>query len=428
MDRLAALPGDMMFFTQVTLEAADDPEFLEAMQRARVGGVLIGVESVAEGSLAKVKKTFNSTGDRLVAQLRAFRDHRVMVLGSFIFGLPSDGDDIAARTIEVADRSGMAFAQFLMLAPFPRSVDFAVWEKKMVGSQIDGVPLSRYWLIPIHRRPRSFSDSAEIAAAVQAQTGEAWKQFYGLLRIWKRSAFATTLKARLMFVLLSKTFLHMYFHGGVSTDSARVKRSSWIVKQTSALAKRLFMAAPMPGLQMPRLCRPEDGAWRTFRQRRTEIRLMVLVVPTPYSTKRASDRQLPRLTARAQRWSARRAPALAAAAVAARAAAACAAAVARDLRRCRRTTPRWPPSASSHFSAHGRRRPCSNGASRVVLERILNELKSRQANRIKREMVGAAGVANGDRVRAEVGKRLQPRLEDRPHRVVALEIDAANFS
>ena len=33
MARLAQLPDDMVFFTQITMEAAEDPEFLDAMQR-----------------------------------------------------------------------------------------------------------------------------------------------------------------------------------------------------------------------------------------------------------------------------------------------------------------------------------------------------------------------------------------------------------
>uniref|UniRef100_UPI003B98385B hypothetical protein n=1 Tax=Klebsiella pneumoniae TaxID=573 RepID=UPI003B98385B len=48
MDRLAQLPDDMVFFTQITMEAAEDPEFLIAMKRAKVKGALVGVEAVTE--------------------------------------------------------------------------------------------------------------------------------------------------------------------------------------------------------------------------------------------------------------------------------------------------------------------------------------------------------------------------------------------
>src|SRR6266498_5935535 len=50
MNRLAQLPDDMVFYTQITMEASEDPEFLEAMRRAHIRGALVGVESVtAEG-------------------------------------------------------------------------------------------------------------------------------------------------------------------------------------------------------------------------------------------------------------------------------------------------------------------------------------------------------------------------------------------
>ena len=51
MERLAELPSDMVFFTQITMEAAEDPEFLDAMRKAHIKGALVGVEAVTpEGS------------------------------------------------------------------------------------------------------------------------------------------------------------------------------------------------------------------------------------------------------------------------------------------------------------------------------------------------------------------------------------------
>src|SRR5207249_11131670 len=87
---LAQLPADMIFFTQITMEAAEDTEFLDAMQAAHIKGALVGVESVTPEGLKDVYKEFNSAGEDLVDRLRTFRRHGVYVLGSFIFGLPSD--------------------------------------------------------------------------------------------------------------------------------------------------------------------------------------------------------------------------------------------------------------------------------------------------------------------------------------------------
>ena len=35
------LPDDMVFFTQITMEAAEDPAFLQAIARARIRGALV---------------------------------------------------------------------------------------------------------------------------------------------------------------------------------------------------------------------------------------------------------------------------------------------------------------------------------------------------------------------------------------------------
>lgn len=90
MDGLAKLPDDMVFFTQITMEAAEDPAFLQAMARARIRGALVGVEAVTPEGLKAVHKGFNLVGEMLVERLQTFRLHGVHVLGSFIFGLPSD--------------------------------------------------------------------------------------------------------------------------------------------------------------------------------------------------------------------------------------------------------------------------------------------------------------------------------------------------
>jgi radical SAM superfamily enzyme YgiQ (UPF0313 family) len=88
MARLAELPSDMVFFTQITMEAAEDVAFLDAMRRANIKGALVGIEAVTPEGLKDVYKNFNDVGDALVARLRTFRERGVHVLGSFIFGLP----------------------------------------------------------------------------------------------------------------------------------------------------------------------------------------------------------------------------------------------------------------------------------------------------------------------------------------------------
>ena len=254
MARLAELPGDMNFFTQITMEAAEDPEFLDAMKLAKIRGALVGVESVTAEGLKSVYKEFNYSGEDLIHNLQKFRDHGVHVLGSFIFGLPSDREDTFAATHDLAQKANITFAQFVMLTPFPGTVDFERWEKAQGDNveKIGGVPLTRYWLIPPALRPKMFMPHPSMTSEeMRARTQGVWDDFYSIGSIWKRSACAHTLRARLAFMFISKLYRQMYASTGIATDSARRSHATQWARLLAKPCRRLFQAAPMPDLQVP---------------------------------------------------------------------------------------------------------------------------------------------------------------------------------
>jgi radical SAM superfamily enzyme YgiQ (UPF0313 family) len=254
MSRLERLPDDVVFYTQITMEAAEDPEYLDAMRRARIRGARVGIESVTPEGLKAVYKDFNDAGEALVTKLQGFRDHGVHVLGSFIFGLPTDTPSTFETTAIVAQRAGVSFAQFVMLTPLPGTIDFGKWEKETSSQQtVGGVPLSRYWLIPSRERPKIYASHPVMSSdEIRAGTQRTWDVFYSLPRVWERSKCVRSLKARLAFVLLSKLYRQMYANTGIATDSARVARSASRARLLAGLARRLFMGKPMPELQIPR--------------------------------------------------------------------------------------------------------------------------------------------------------------------------------
>ncbi len=254
MAELAKLPKDMVFFTQITMEAAEDGDYLDAMRRANIKGALVGVEAVTPEGLKAVFKDFNYSGDALAKQLQTFRKHGVHVLGSFIFGLPTDKPATFDATVEMALKSGVTFAQFVMMTPFPGTVDFARWEKEQAKdpTMVEEVPITRYWLIPTAIRPKMFTPHPTMSSdEIRNRTQGVWDRFYGWKAVWERSACTPNLRARVAFVFLSKLYRQMYAGTGISTDSARRKKSKstarWMAKQT----KRLFQAKPMPELMAP---------------------------------------------------------------------------------------------------------------------------------------------------------------------------------
>jgi radical SAM superfamily enzyme YgiQ (UPF0313 family) len=254
MARLARLPKDMVFFTQITMEAAEDPEFLTAMNQAHIKGALVGVESVTPEGLKDVYKDFNLVGEELVQRLQQFRKHGVHVLGSFIFGLPSDRPETFHATADLAQRADVAFAQFVMLTPFPGTVDFERWEEAMKqdATRIAGIPITRHWLIPQAQRPKVYSPHPVMTPdEIRSRTQAVWDDFYSLSRIWKRSSCTSTLRARLAFVFISKLYRQMYANTGIATDSARVSRAEKWARLIAPPTRRLFAADPMPDLEIP---------------------------------------------------------------------------------------------------------------------------------------------------------------------------------
>ncbi len=213
----------------------------------------VGTQYRAAQDNGPVYKDFNLSGENLVKRLRTFSEHGVHVLGSFIFGLPTDREDTFAATHDLAQKAGITFAQFVMLTPFPGTVDFNRWEKRPdAQTMIDGIPLSRYWLIPPHKRPKMFMPHRTMSSAqMRDRTQKVWDNFYSFKSVWRRSHCTPNLRARLAFVFISKLYRSMYAKTGIATDSARQQRAGRWARWLAIPCRKLFKASPMPDLQIP---------------------------------------------------------------------------------------------------------------------------------------------------------------------------------
>jgi radical SAM superfamily enzyme YgiQ (UPF0313 family) len=251
MEELAKLPRDMVFYTQMTMEAGEDVAFLDAMKKANIKGALVGIEAVTPEGLKAIYKDWNLAGDAMARQLQTFKVHGVHVLGSFIFGLPTDRPSTFDATVAMAKQAGITFAQFVMMTPFPGTVDFGRWEKEQAVNPtlVGDVPITRYWLIPSAVRPKMFTPHPTMSSdEIRERTQKVWDEFYQWGAIWKRSACTPNLKSRIAFMFLSKLYRQMYAGTGISTDSARRKKSKAWAKWTAHQCKKLFRAKPMPEL------------------------------------------------------------------------------------------------------------------------------------------------------------------------------------
>ena len=89
------------------------------------------------------------------------------------------------------------------------------------------------------------------AEEIRQGTQRVWDRFYSLPAVWRRSTCVRSIRARLAFVVISKLYRQMYANTGIATDSARVARSARRALWLAKIARRLFVAAPMPDLPEP---------------------------------------------------------------------------------------------------------------------------------------------------------------------------------
>jgi radical SAM superfamily enzyme YgiQ (UPF0313 family) len=249
LDRLAReVPRDMHFCTQITMEVADDPEFLAAMKRARIVGALIGIETITEEGLKATRKLFNSSGAALEEKLETIRQKGFpYILGSFIFGIESDTTETLDQTIRFSRDCGIALAQFIPMTPLPGTVDFHQMRKgknalKLLKPDYD------YWLDPNHPRvlyqhPRMAAD--QILNGIE----RAWKEFYSwssITRRAKRFGLVAQPKKFLAYLVICRGLLTRYKRYGLSADSAVHGTNRKLATMLGRVALALMKRKPAP--------------------------------------------------------------------------------------------------------------------------------------------------------------------------------------
>jgi radical SAM superfamily enzyme YgiQ (UPF0313 family) len=107
-----------VFYTEASINLADDPELLNLMALAGFDSVFIGIESPDELSLAECHKIQNKNRDLLACVKRIHRSG-MQVMGGFIVGFDSDLPSIFQQQIDFIQKSGIVIAMVGMLQAPP---------------------------------------------------------------------------------------------------------------------------------------------------------------------------------------------------------------------------------------------------------------------------------------------------------------------
>jgi radical SAM superfamily enzyme YgiQ (UPF0313 family) len=110
----------MGFFTEASVNLADDAELRSLMVAAGFTKVFVGIETPSVESLVECRKVQNQGRD-LVAAVETLQRDGLQVMGGFIVGFDSDQEDIFKRQFEFIQRSGVVTAMVGLLSALPQT-------------------------------------------------------------------------------------------------------------------------------------------------------------------------------------------------------------------------------------------------------------------------------------------------------------------
>lgn len=112
----------VMFFTEASLDLADDPELLELLGEANFASVFVGIESTNEASLRETKK-FQNVRPRgtLVEKVRRIQDAGLEVWCGMIVGFDHDDESVFDSQRRFIQESRIVHAMVGMLNAFPKT-------------------------------------------------------------------------------------------------------------------------------------------------------------------------------------------------------------------------------------------------------------------------------------------------------------------
>jgi radical SAM superfamily enzyme YgiQ (UPF0313 family) len=108
---------NIIWSAQVRTDCTRDPELLELMRKAGCKAVYIGIETINDGTLERIKK--HQTANQVSESVDRFHAHKIKVHGMFILGFDEDDLKTVKTTVKFAKKIGLNTVQFLILTPLP---------------------------------------------------------------------------------------------------------------------------------------------------------------------------------------------------------------------------------------------------------------------------------------------------------------------
>jgi radical SAM superfamily enzyme YgiQ (UPF0313 family) len=133
---------DLTFFTEASIDLADDQELMELMVQANFIATFVGIESPDEEALREAKKYQNvRKGGTLLEKVHRIQDAGMEVWCGMIMGFDSDDGGIFDRQVDFIQHARIPFAMTGMLSAIPKT---PLHERLAAEGRLDLADVSEY--------------------------------------------------------------------------------------------------------------------------------------------------------------------------------------------------------------------------------------------------------------------------------------------
>lgn len=217
---IAARKSTKYWAGSASMNVAEDDELLKYMEASGCKMVFLGIESELIDQLEQTNKNVNlKIGvDKFSEVYKKIHDHKIAVMGAFIFGLDNDTSDTISRRTDYMLNSDIDIMQATILTPLPGTLLFNRFkeEGRLLYSNFPE-DWDRYNYTEVVFQPQKMS-AEEFAEAASIN----WEKLYNLKTIKKK--FLRTLKltknpATATFAFSSNLQFHNFHAGEVLNES-----------------------------------------------------------------------------------------------------------------------------------------------------------------------------------------------------------------
>lgn len=125
----ALIPLKIKYYIDMTINSAQNDEFMDLLERSGCYEILCGFESFNSHNLEDANKKFNLI-NKYKEYVKKFHDKNISILGTFVAGMPFDTKESILEMPDLIQEIQVDLPKYSIFTPFPGTEPFDIAKKQ----------------------------------------------------------------------------------------------------------------------------------------------------------------------------------------------------------------------------------------------------------------------------------------------------------